>query len=42
METKVSFNAWFPRLRLAEPAADVKYKGSSFLRGLSALRLAIA
>jgi cytochrome P450 len=30
----------FPRLRLAEPDALPKYKGSYFLRGLSALRMA--
>jgi cytochrome P450 len=30
----------FPRLRLAEPQASPKYKGSYFLRGLSALRMA--
>jgi cytochrome P450 len=31
----------FPRLRLAEPDAAPKYKGSYFLRGLSALKVAI-
>ena len=30
----------FPRLRLAEPDTSPKYKGSYFLRGLSALRMA--
>jgi cytochrome P450 len=30
----------FPRLRLAEPDAVPKYKGSYFLRGLSALKVA--
>jgi cytochrome P450 len=45
LEALIVFGAMlerFPRLRLAEPAADVKYKGSYFLRGLAALRLAIA
>jgi cytochrome P450 len=32
----------FPRLRLAEPDASPKYKGSYFLRGLSALKMAIS
>jgi cytochrome P450 len=32
----------FPRLRLMEAEAPPKYKGSYFLRGLSALRLAIS
>ncbi len=31
----------FPRLRLAEPAAPLTYKGSYFLRGLSSLRMAV-
>lgn len=31
----------FPRLRLADPAAPVEYKGSFGLRGLSALPMAI-
>ncbi len=30
----------FPRLRLADPGAPLKYKGSYFLRGLAALELA--
>jgi cytochrome P450 len=31
----------FPHLRLAEPEAPLKYKGSYFLRGLSSLRMAL-
>jgi hypothetical protein len=31
----------FPQLRLADPAAELKYKGSYFLRGLAELRMAI-
>jgi len=45
LEAMIVFGAMlerFPQLRLADPAADVKYKGSYFLRGLAALRLAIA
>ena len=32
----------FPKLRLANPAAPLKYKGSYFLRGLAHLEMAIA
>ena len=32
----------FPRLRLAEPEAPLKYKGSYFLRGLAGLRMLFA
>jgi cytochrome P450 len=45
LEASIAFGALlerFPRLRLAEPAAAVKYKGSYFLRGLADLPLAIA
>ena len=45
LEASIAFGAMlarFPRLRLAEPAAEVQYKGSYFLRGLAGLRLAIA
>jgi len=45
LEALIAFGAMlerFPRLRLADPAAEVKYKGSYFLRGLAELRLAIA
>ncbi len=31
----------FPRLRMAEPDAPLKYKGSYFLRGLSSLKMAL-
>jgi cytochrome P450 len=31
----------FPRLRLADPSAEMKYKGSFTLRGLDSLRMAI-
>ncbi len=44
LESAIAFGAMierFPRLRLAEPDAEPKYKGSYFLRGLSALRLSI-
>ena len=34
--------AHFPRLRLAEPEAPLKYKGSYFLRGLAGLRMLFA
>jgi cytochrome P450 len=32
----------FPHLHLADPAKDLKYKGSYFLRGLAELPMAIA
>ena len=44
LEAMIVFGAMFarfPQLRLADPAAEVQYKGSYFLRGLAALRLAI-
>ncbi len=44
LEATIAFGAAlerFPRLRLAEPDAPLQYKGSYFLRGLSALKLAI-
>lgn len=45
LEAMIVFGAMFarfPQLRLADPAAEVQYKGSYFLRGLAALKLAIA
>jgi cytochrome P450 len=45
LEGQIAFSAMierFPRLRLADPAVEVKYKGSYFLRGLAALPLATA
>jgi cytochrome P450 len=45
LEGAIAFGAAlerFPRLRLMEAEAPPKYKGSYFLRGLSALRLAIS
>ena len=42
LEAAIAFGAMrerFPRLRLAEPSTEPKYKGSYFLRGLSELRL---
>jgi len=44
MEGTIAFGSVldrFPRLRLADPGAEFKYKGSYFLRGLSELRMAI-
>jgi cytochrome P450 len=44
LEGVIAFSAMlerFPRLRLVDPAAKPKYKGSYFLRGLADLRLAI-
>ncbi len=44
LEAAIAFGAAvarFPRLRLAQPDATAHYKGSYFLRGLSALRMAI-
>lgn len=44
LEATIAFGAaleHFPRLRLAERDAPLRYKGSYFLRGLSALTLAI-
>lgn len=44
LEALIAFGAIlerFPRLRPAESVAEVKYKGSYFLRGLAELRLAI-
>lgn len=43
LEGAIAFSAMFehfPRLRLAKPSAELKYKGSYFLRGLDALPLA--
>jgi cytochrome P450 len=45
LEGAIAFGAMrerFPRLHLADPAAEVKYKGSYFLRGLAELRMAVA
>jgi cytochrome P450 len=42
MEGAIAINAAlarFPRLRLAEPDAPIRYKGSYFLRGLAGLRM---
>ncbi len=44
LEGAIAINAMlarFPRLRLADPDAPLSYKGSFFLRGLSALRMRI-
>jgi pimeloyl-[acyl-carrier protein] synthase len=45
LEGAIAFGAMrerFPRLHLADPAAEVKYKGSYFLRGLAELRMTVA
>jgi cytochrome P450 len=44
LEGAIAFGAVldrFPKLRMADPAAEFKYKGSYFLRGLAELRMAV-